>query len=157
MSKSNQNILGIYTYVDVLVDAIKKLRAEGFENLRVFSPVPNHITDGSFGSIVTHPVEYVDSLSNIGVYVVPEFSVFHTPLDPVATYQTLLFSGWIAISAILPDKKAGPTFLSFNAESDNLFSFCWVFADWLFLLLCELTSKTNSVISDNNIIFFIVY
>ena len=42
MSKSNQNILGIYTYVDVLVDAIKKLRAEGFENLRVFSPDPNH-------------------------------------------------------------------------------------------------------------------
>ena len=42
MSKSNHNILGIYTYVDVLVDAIKKLRAEGFENLRVFSPVPNH-------------------------------------------------------------------------------------------------------------------
>jgi len=42
MNKSNQNILGIYTYVDVLVDAIKKLRAEGFENLRVFSPVPNH-------------------------------------------------------------------------------------------------------------------
>ena len=42
MNKSNQNILGIYTYVDVLVDAVKKLRAEGFENLRVFSPVPNH-------------------------------------------------------------------------------------------------------------------
>ena len=42
MNKSNQNILGIYTYVDVLVDAIKKLRAEGLENLRVFSPVPNH-------------------------------------------------------------------------------------------------------------------
>ena len=42
MNKNNQNILGIYTYVDVLVDAIKKLRAEGFENLRVFSPVPNH-------------------------------------------------------------------------------------------------------------------
>ena len=42
MNKSNQNILGIYTYVDVLVDAIKKLRAEGFENLRVFSPFPNH-------------------------------------------------------------------------------------------------------------------
>ena len=42
MNKSNQNILGINTYVDDLVDAIKKLRAEGFENLRVFSPVPNH-------------------------------------------------------------------------------------------------------------------
>ena len=42
MNKSNQNILGNYTYVDVLVDPIKKLRAEGFENLRVFSPVPNH-------------------------------------------------------------------------------------------------------------------
>jgi len=71
---------------------------------------------------VIHPVEYVDSLSKIGLYVVPEFSVFHTPLDPVATYHTLLFFGWIAISAILPDKNAGPTFLNFRADKDNLLS-----------------------------------
>ena len=47
----------------------------------------------SLGSIETQPVEYVDSLSKIGFQVVPEFSVFHTPLDPVATYHTLLFFG----------------------------------------------------------------
>ena len=42
MSKSSQSILGIYTYVDVLIDVIKKLRSEGFEDLRAFSPVPIH-------------------------------------------------------------------------------------------------------------------
>ena len=51
------------------------------------------MTEGLLGSIVIQPVEYVLSSSNIGVYVVPEFSVFQTPLDPVATYQTLSFSG----------------------------------------------------------------
>ena len=42
MNKNNQNILGIYTYVDVLIDTIKRLRSEGYEDLRVFSPAPNH-------------------------------------------------------------------------------------------------------------------
>ena len=42
MNKNNQNILGIYTYVDVLIDIIKRLRSEGYEDLRVFSPAPNH-------------------------------------------------------------------------------------------------------------------
>ena len=36
MNKNNQNILGIYTYVDVLIDTIKRLRSEGYEDLRVF-------------------------------------------------------------------------------------------------------------------------
>lgn len=38
----NQGVLGIFSYVDLTVKAIRKLKDEGFKNLRVFSPVPNH-------------------------------------------------------------------------------------------------------------------
>lgn len=38
----NQGVLGIFSYVDVTVDAVKKLKKEGFKNMRVFSPAPNH-------------------------------------------------------------------------------------------------------------------
>ena len=38
----NQGVLGIFSYVDLTVKAVKKLKDEGFKNLRVFSPVPNH-------------------------------------------------------------------------------------------------------------------
>jgi hypothetical protein len=38
----NQGVLGIFSYVDVTVNAVKKLKKEGFKNLRVFSPAPNH-------------------------------------------------------------------------------------------------------------------
>lgn len=38
----NQGVLGIFSYVDVTVNTVKKLKREGFKNLRVFSPVPNH-------------------------------------------------------------------------------------------------------------------
>jgi hypothetical protein len=65
------------------------------------------------------PVEYEDSSSKIGVHVVPAFTVFHTPDDPVATYHTLSFVGWNFISAILPDKKAGPTFLNLKASKET--------------------------------------
>ena len=37
-----QGVLGIFSYVDVTIDAVKKLKKEGFKNLRVFSPAPNH-------------------------------------------------------------------------------------------------------------------
>lgn len=40
--KEDQGVLGIYSYVDVVVDTVKKLKEAGFKNLRVFSPVPNH-------------------------------------------------------------------------------------------------------------------
>ena len=40
--KDNQGVLGIFSYVDVTVDTVKKLRRSGFMNLRVFSPLPNH-------------------------------------------------------------------------------------------------------------------
>jgi molybdopterin-containing oxidoreductase family membrane subunit len=38
----SRKILGIYSYVDLLIDSIKELRAKGFEDIRAFSPVPNH-------------------------------------------------------------------------------------------------------------------
>lgn len=38
----NQGVLGIFSYVDVTVNTVKRLRKEGFKNLRVFSPLPNH-------------------------------------------------------------------------------------------------------------------
>jgi molybdopterin-containing oxidoreductase family membrane subunit len=40
--KDNQGVLGIFSYVDVTVDTVKKLKRAGFFKLRVFSPVPNH-------------------------------------------------------------------------------------------------------------------
>jgi hypothetical protein len=46
----------------------------------------------------------------MGVQVVPAFSVFQTPPDPTAAYQMLRFLGWMAISLIRPDIRAGPIF-----------------------------------------------
>ena len=40
--KDNQGVVGIFSYVDVTVETVKKLKRAGFMNLRVFSPVPNH-------------------------------------------------------------------------------------------------------------------
>jgi hypothetical protein len=38
----NQGVLGIFSYLDVTINAVRKLKKEGFKNLRVFSPAPNH-------------------------------------------------------------------------------------------------------------------
>ena len=38
----NQGILGIYTYLDSVLDGIYKLKSAGYTDLRVFSPFPNH-------------------------------------------------------------------------------------------------------------------
>ncbi len=37
-----QGVLGVYSYVDAVIDAIKNLKSSGYSKLRVFSPVPNH-------------------------------------------------------------------------------------------------------------------
>lgn len=39
---NNQGVLGIFSYVDLTVNAVRKLKEEGFKTIRVFSPVPNH-------------------------------------------------------------------------------------------------------------------
>lgn len=38
----NQGVLGVYSYADSVLDAVKRLKSNGYENLRVFSPVPLH-------------------------------------------------------------------------------------------------------------------
>lgn len=38
----SQGVLGIYSYVDSVLDAIHKLKREGFKDMKVFSPAPNH-------------------------------------------------------------------------------------------------------------------
>jgi len=47
MNNNDDNILGIYSYVDLLVNSIKQLRKKGFENIRVFSPCPIHEIEDS--------------------------------------------------------------------------------------------------------------
>ena len=51
------------------------------------------MVEGLLLSIVTHPVEYEDWLSNNGVHVVPAFSVFHNPPEPTATYHVFSLFG----------------------------------------------------------------
>ncbi len=46
----NQGVLGIFSYLDLTVNAVKKLKEEGFKNLRVFSPVPNHEIEHAVGA-----------------------------------------------------------------------------------------------------------
>ena len=55
--KSNQGVLGIYSYVDSVVDTLKKLKANGYENLKVFSPVPNHEIEEEI-ELPTSPIRY---------------------------------------------------------------------------------------------------
>src|SRR6056297_90962 len=54
------------------------------------------------------PIEYESWPSKIGFQVVPELTVFQTPPEPTATYQTLGLSGCNAMSAMRPDMNAGP-------------------------------------------------
>ena len=74
----------------------------------------------------------------MGVHVVPEFFVFHTPPEPTATYHTLLLFGSIEISAIRPERNAGPTFLNLKALSEMLSLDFWFLT---FDLLWECRSK----------------
>ena len=37
-----QGVLAVYTYADSALETIRKLKAAGYRNLRVFSPFPNH-------------------------------------------------------------------------------------------------------------------
>lgn len=40
--RSDQGVLGIFSYLDSTIHTIKSLKKEGYGNLRAFSPVPNH-------------------------------------------------------------------------------------------------------------------
>ncbi len=38
----NQGVIGVYSYQDSVLSAIKKLKDGGYRNMRVFSPCPDH-------------------------------------------------------------------------------------------------------------------
>lgn len=40
--KSDQGVLAVYSYLDSVVNGVNDLRKNGYEQLRVFSPVPSH-------------------------------------------------------------------------------------------------------------------
>jgi hypothetical protein len=40
--RSEQGVLGIYSYLDAAIETVRKLKEAGYENLRVFSPFPHH-------------------------------------------------------------------------------------------------------------------
>ena len=73
--------------------------------------------------------------------MVPALSVFQTPPDPTATNQRFSLLGSMAISAIRPDKNAGPIFLNSKASrkvSDLLAVDAGVF------LRCAFTELANT-------------
>lgn len=39
---TKDGVLGIYAHIDTLTGCLKALKQKGFENIRVFSPVPSH-------------------------------------------------------------------------------------------------------------------
>ena len=51
--------------------------------------------------------------------MIPAFSVFQTPPEPAAIYQTDGFLESTSISAIRPDIYAGPILRSFIAENNS--------------------------------------
>ena len=75
----------------------------------------------------------------IGLHVVPELTVFQTPPDPTATYHSFSFSGLIAISAIRPDIKAGPTDLNLRPDKSEDFR-----SSALFFFFCEKPNVKNN-------------
>jgi molybdopterin-containing oxidoreductase family membrane subunit len=43
--RSDQGVLGVFSYLDSTVKTVKKLKEEGYRNLRVFSPFPHHVIE----------------------------------------------------------------------------------------------------------------
>lgn len=40
--KPQQGVLGVFSYVDLVVKAIRRLKSNGYQDVKVFSPTPNH-------------------------------------------------------------------------------------------------------------------
>jgi hypothetical protein len=46
-------VLGVFAFLDATLDAIKKLRAGGFTDFTVYSPIPRHEIEGALGQSVS--------------------------------------------------------------------------------------------------------
>lgn len=40
--RSEQGVLGVFSYLDSTIETVKRLKSAGYRNLRVFSPFPHH-------------------------------------------------------------------------------------------------------------------
>jgi hypothetical protein len=58
------NVLGVFAHVDTTVDAIRRLRAQGFGQLTVYSPVPVHEIEEEVESV--RPLSKVRLFSVVG-------------------------------------------------------------------------------------------
>lgn len=101
-------VLGLFTYVDELIAAAKKLRASGYE-ITIFSPIPiNHELDHEFGEKPNY-TKYLTFMGAIGgfffgilltlgtaaMYVLPRGGRSIWPVTPtlLMSYETTILMG----------------------------------------------------------------
>src|ERR1051325_1972196 len=78
------------------------------ERCELFSPVPSQRTLEFFGSMTMQQLLNAPPSSKIGVKETPRLTVFQTPPNAAATYQTLVLLGSIFTSATRPVTRPGP-------------------------------------------------
>ena len=64
MAAAAANVLGVFAHVDTTVDAIRRLRAQGFGQLTVYTPVPVHEIEEEVESV--RPLSKVRLFSVVG-------------------------------------------------------------------------------------------
>jgi len=109
---SNKKILAIYSYLDLLIDTIKELRSKGFEDIRAFSPVPNHeIEDALDRGYEPSKVKYFTLFGAIlGACVGAAFTILTSmdwpivtsakPIVSIPPYMIIIFECMILIGGL---------------------------------------------------------
>ena len=112
MSDKNHDILGVYSYVDLLLDSIKELRSKGFESIQVFTPCPNHeIEDALDTGKEPSKVKYFTICGAIlGALVGASFTVLTSmdwpivtsakPIVSIPPYMIIIFECMILIGGL---------------------------------------------------------
>jgi Alternative complex III, ActD subunit len=106
----NQGVLGVFSYLDLTINAVKKLKHEGFKNLRVFSPMHSHEIDEVVGepeSIVRFFTLFgamLGTTCGIGFTVILSKSwplfVSAKPIVSLPPYTVIMFEVTILIGAL---------------------------------------------------------
>lgn len=108
--KDNQGVLGIFSYVDVTIETVKKLKRAGFFKLRVFSPMPNHEIEDVMDEPES-PVRYftlfgamLGAACGVGFTVLTStdwpISVSAKPIVSLPPYLVIIFELTILIGAL---------------------------------------------------------
>ncbi len=105
-----QGILGIYPYLDSVIDAVRKLKANGFDELRVFSPFPNHEIEDEM-NLPPSPVRFftlfgalLGATCGVGFTVLTSLdwpiSVSAKPIVSIPPYMVIVFELTILFGAL---------------------------------------------------------